>query len=78
MSFAGTVMLEIEALCGGHLLPPTRQGGASIYRYTPVSPAIAWERQPRNTDYLPPALRAIAPPAALPAPADDYDDDDEY
>ena len=73
-------MLEVRVLCAGRLLPPTRIGGGAIYRYTPLPPEIAWERQPKNTMWLPGVLRAIAPPAALPAPSEDdpdYDDDGE-
>lgn len=51
----GTKMLAIEALCANHLLPLVFQGGASIYRLTPCSKAIAWGRQPERDYFLPAA-----------------------
>lgn len=78
----GTKMLAIEPLFAGRLLPPVFQGGASIYRLTPCSATVAWAKQPRANYQLPPAILAIVPPEALPAPIeaprsliDDGDDD---
>ena len=90
----GTKMLALEPLFNGHLLPVLFQGGPSIYRLTPCTPAVAWSRQPRHTYQLPPSLAATLPPAALPPGqlpleidevdlgdelrADEWDDREEY
>jgi hypothetical protein len=60
-------MLAIEPLFNRVLLAPVYQGGASIYRLTPCSAAVAWERQPTMSHQLPAAIFATVPPAALPA-----------
>ncbi|MBX9944955.1 MAG: hypothetical protein K2Y40_12805 [Reyranella sp.] len=77
----GSRMLALEPLFNGVMLPAVFHGGAAIYRLTPCSRQVAWERQPRNAWNLPPAIKAILPPEALPAPAsateDPGDDDDE-
>lgn len=64
----GTKMLAIEPLFDGALLPVVFHGGAAIYRFTPCSAQIAWDRQPRHGYQLPPAIRAIVPETLLPAP----------
>lgn len=85
----GTKMLAIEPLFNGALLGPIYHGGAAIYRLSPCTPQVAWDRQPRDTWQLPPTIRAIVPVEALPAaappaPSDEsgddpfnHDDDDE-
>jgi hypothetical protein len=82
----GTKMMAITPLFNGHVLPTVFQSGASIYRLTPCSPQVAWERQPKQPYQLPDAVRATLPPMMLPAPAspveryargDDDQDDDE-
>lgn len=79
----GTKMLAIEPLFAGCLLAPVFQGGASIYRLTPCTAAVAWARQPHANYQLPAAILATVPPDALPAPLteaprslidDDFDD----
>lgn len=64
----GTKMLVIEPLFAGRLLPPVFQGGASIYRLTPCTAAVAWAKQPRASYQLPAAIFATVQPEALPAP----------
>jgi hypothetical protein len=79
----GTKMLAIEPLFNRVLLPAVFHGGAAIYRLTPCSPVVAWERQPTQRYELPPTIFATIPPAALPpveapvwASAKTDDDDD--
>ena len=62
----GTKMLALEPLFNGRLLPMLFQGGASIYRLTPCSAAIAWAKQPKQVWQLPATLQATLPPTALP------------
>lgn len=62
----GTKMLAIEPLFNGHLLPAVFHGGAAIYRLTPCSADVAWDRQPRQNYQLPPAILATVPPLMLP------------
>lgn len=64
----GSKMLALEPLFNGTLMDAVLHGGAAIYRLTPCSPQIAWERQPRDLWQLPPAIRVVVPPAALPSP----------
>jgi hypothetical protein len=64
----GAKMLAIEPLFKGEFLPAIFHGGAAIYRLTPCSGEIAFARAPRQDYQLPPAIRAIVPPALLPAP----------
>lgn len=82
----GTKMLAIEPLFNKALLSTVYHGGAAIYRLTPCSAAIAWERQPTQRYELPPTIFATVPPAALPVqstyapvwqPKSQIDDDDE-
>ncbi len=62
----GSKMLAIEPLFNRVLLPPVFHGGAAIYRLTPCSPAVAWNRQPTQQYELPPTIFATIPPTALP------------
>ncbi len=62
----GVKMLMIQPLFNNVLLPAVFQGGASIYRLTPCSPSVAWERQLTNQYELPPTIFATVPPEALP------------
>lgn len=64
----GSKMLAIEPLFNGRLLDTIYQGGASIYRLTPVSLKAAWEAQPRKAYQLPEPVRAIVPPYLLIGP----------
>lgn len=70
----GAKLMQIEAIFDGQLLTPTFIGGGGIYAFTPVSIEVAAARAPTSRYQLPPALAALVPPAALPAP---YDADDE-
>jgi hypothetical protein len=81
----GTRMLALEPLFNGKLLDPVFHGGAAIYRLSPCSPQVAWERQHTDLWQFPPAIRAVIPPELLPAPQEpppaptsdmaDYDED---
>jgi len=62
----GTKMLAIEPLFNGTLLPAVFHGGTAIYRLTPCSADVAWERQPRQNYQLPPAILATVPLGMLP------------
>lgn len=77
----GTKMLAIEVLFRDTLLPPVFQGGSSIYRFTPCSAEVAFDRQPRAGYHLPAAIRSVVPPLLLAATGDviegGTDDDDE-
>lgn len=76
----GTKMLQIEPIWENKLLPAVFVGGASLYRFTPCSREVAFERQPKHRYQLPNAVAATLPPepaAALPTPSQyDYGDDD--
>ncbi len=61
----GTKMLAIEPLFKGEMLPVVYHGGAAIYRLTPCSAQIAWDRQPQESYQIPPSIAAIAPAALL-------------
>lgn len=61
----GGKMLRIEPIFCGTLLSAIYQGGASIYRFTPCSAAIAFARAPRRLYRLPEAVRAAQDAAAL-------------
>ncbi len=63
----GVQMLAIQPLFNNMLLPAVFHGGASIYRLTPCSPSVAWERQPTHQYQLPPPIFATVPQGALPA-----------
>jgi hypothetical protein len=79
----GAKMLAIQPLFNGRLLDAIFHGGAAIYRLTPCTREVAWKKQPTDTWNLPPAVRAIVPPEALPSPkgetatADDAETDDD-
>lgn len=62
----GVKMLAIEPLFNGRLLPPVFQGGASIYRLTPCTAAVAWFKQPTRGYQLPAAILVTVSPEALP------------
>ena len=61
----GTKFLAIEPLFAGALLPVVYQGGTSIYRLTPCSFDVAWQKQATRSYQLPPAVAAIVPPLML-------------
>lgn len=71
----GARMLAMQPLFNGALLETIFHGGAAIYRLSPCSRQVAWERQPREAYQLPPTVRAIVPAEALPAPIADAIDD---
>ena len=64
----GTKMLAIETLFNGKLLAPIYHGGAAVYRLVPCARETAWKHQPMSLWQLPPPVRAVVPPEALPAP----------
>lgn len=70
----GTKMLALEPLFRGELLSPAFHGGAAIYRLTPCSARVAWERQPQQEYQLPAAIRAIVPDTLLPSPTEETQD----
>jgi hypothetical protein len=74
----GAKMLAMELLYGGKLLDPIYHGGAAIYRLSPCSRQIAWQRQHSELWQLPPAIRAVLPPELLPAPQATLPLDEEY
>ena len=53
----GAKFLALEPLFNGTLLPAIFHGGAAIYRLTPCSRQIAWERQHKEGWSLPPTIR---------------------
>ncbi len=77
----GAKMMALEPLFKDTLLPAVYHGGAAIYRLTPCSAVVAFERQPRNEWQMPAAIRCVVPPLLLDAPASSrvvqHDDDDE-
>ena len=77
----GAKMMALEPLFRDTLLPAVFHGGAAIYRLTPCSAAVAFERQPRAAYQIPTAIRCIVPTLLLEAPEDSQivhqeDDDD--
>lgn len=75
----GSKMLAIEPLFNGALLGVVFHGGAAIYRLTPCSRKVAWNKQPREDYQLPPSIRATVPAALLPAPSRESEDgNDEF
>ncbi len=67
----GTKMLVVEPIFNGQLLGPVMQGGASIYRLTPCTGAVAFLSHPRAAWALPLSIRSTIPPEALPTPDTD-------
>lgn len=65
----GAKMMALEPLFNEKLLDPIYHGGAAIYRLSPCSREIAWQKQPTQVWQLPPAIKAVVPATALPAPA---------
>lgn len=81
----GTKMLSIEPVWDNKLLPAVFVGGASLYRFTPCTREVAFDRQPKQRYQLPDAVRATLPPEIKPAlPAPEYqfeselDDEPEF
>jgi len=81
----GTKMIAIKPLFKGAFLDEVFRGGSAIYGVTPCSREVAWTRMPKNEWSLPESVRAVLPPAMLPAPeprrmfddaADGHDDDE--
>jgi hypothetical protein len=64
----GAKMMALEPLFRGELLPAVFHGGAAIYRLTPCSADVAFERQPKSEWQIPTAIRCIIPPTLLEAP----------
>lgn len=63
----GGKMLRIEPIFAGVLLGPIYQSGASLYRFSPCTAAIAFANAPRQTYRLPEAVRAAHSLEALEA-----------
>lgn len=57
----GTKFMQIEPVYLGKLLPPILQGGPSVYRCTPCSAEVAFNRAPKADYMLPTAVRATLP-----------------
>lgn len=72
----GSKLLSIEAIFAGQLLPAVLVGGGSIYQLTPCSAETAFARGPKDLWQLPTSVRCIVPPALLPAPSADDDEDE--
>jgi hypothetical protein len=68
----GAKMLALEPLFKGEMLPPVFHGGAAIYRLTPCSATVAWERQPKYDYQIPPSIRCIVPAPLLAASTVDH------
>lgn len=63
----GTKMLAIEPIFAGEFLGPVYHGGAAIYRLTPCSAEIAFNKAPKeNQEWsLPASIRATVPQVLL-------------
>lgn len=70
----GSKMMAIELLFNGKLLDPVYHGGAAIYRMSPCSRQVAWERQHKEVWQFPPSIRAVLPPELLPPSKTDQPD----
>ncbi len=73
----GTKFMSVEPLFDGRLLPAVLVGGSSVYQFTPVTAAVAAEKQPRERWELPASVAVTPPPEALRAPDAWSADDDE-
>jgi hypothetical protein len=72
----GAKMMALESLYCDQLLPAVFHGGAAIYRLTPCSATVAWERRPKRSYQIPPSLAATLPQALLAnAESEAFDDD---
>lgn len=67
----GAKLMQIEVIFDGQLLTPTFIGGGGVYAFTPVPVEIAAARAATSRYQLPPAIAALVPPQALPAPDDE-------
>jgi hypothetical protein len=80
----GAKMLAIEPLFKGVLLDPVFHGGAAIYRLTPCSKRVAWDRAPREDYQLPAAVRVVVPETLLSGPGgsttinNEFPDDSDF
>lgn len=66
----GAKMMALEPLFNNTMLPAIFHGGSAIYRLTPCSAKVAWDRQPKNTYQIPQSLAATIPEALLNGPTD--------
>lgn len=57
----GAQFLQIEPLFKDWMLPPVLLGGASLYRFTPCTPATAWNMRAKYRHELPPSVCALVP-----------------
>lgn len=72
----GAKLMSIQPLYRGELLDAVLIGGGSIYQFTPCSRETAALRAPKEDWQLPPSVRAVLPPAMLPAPEAAEDEDE--
>ncbi len=73
----GAKMLALEPIFDNELLPAIFHGGSSIYRLTPCTAAVAFERQPTQRYQLPLPIQAILPPALI-AASEPGPEDEEF
>lgn len=75
----GIKMLAIQPMFAGQLLPAVFQGGASIYRLTPCTAEVAWNKSPRADQAyaLPATIRATLAPLQIEGRATDADTTDD-
>jgi len=71
----GTKFMQIEPIYLSKLLGPILQGGSSIYRVTPCSAEVAFNRGCTDARQLPAPVRATLPVHLLPAPPSGGDRD---
>ncbi|MBN9143716.1 MULTISPECIES: hypothetical protein [Alphaproteobacteria] len=64
----GTKMCQIEPLFADVMLGPVLLSGASLYQFTPCTPAQAYARRHKNEYGLPQAISDALPEEARPAP----------
>lgn len=75
----GTKMLAIRPLFAGQLLSTEiYHGGAAIYRLTPCSAEVAWNRQPKQSYQVPASILAIVPVPLLEVAKKNGDDDQPF
>lgn len=63
----GTKMCQIEPLFADFMLGPVLLSGASLYQFTPCTPAQAYARRHKNEYSLPQAISDALPEEARPA-----------
>lgn len=60
----GATFMQVEPVHESGLLTGVLVAGASLYQFTPITRAVAWEKRPREEWQYCPEIRALIPPQA--------------